>query len=219
MPAEPITPKGRRTMQRILAAARQVMARTGYVTMRVSDVAEEAGLSLGALYRYFDNKEDLFDSLIGSTHEDLYQASAGGGFDFAVAPYDALFASNRGYLEHYFENRDVLRVLMEVMTVDTRFRDFWWEMRQRHIRRFLAALGRHHGLCGMTQKEATLRCEAVCSMVEMSAYAWFAQDELNKATPSLDEATKTLTDIWYSAFFGNSAEVTDDSPIQLQETN
>lgn len=204
MPAEPITPKGRRTQQRILSAARSVLARTGYVTMRMSDVAEEAGLSLGALYRYFDNKEDIFDSLIGSTHEDLYRASSGGGHDFAAAPYDALYASNRGYLEHYFENRDVLRVLMEVMTVDPRFRDIWWEMRQRHIRRFMAAIARHHGLCGLSEQEALRRCEAVCSMVEMSAYAWFAQDEKNDSPPTLNEATRIVTDIWFASFFARS---------------
>jgi len=201
MPAEPITPKGRRTMQRILSAARTVLARTGYVTMRMSDVADEAGLSLGALYRYFDNKEDLFENLVGDTHEDLFRASTGGDHDFGQAPYDALYAGNRGYLEHYHENRDVLRVLMEVITIDKRFRDIWWEMRQRHIRRFVTALGHQHGMVGLSDGEATRRCEALCSMVEMSAYAWFAQGELNDNPPNLDEATRTLTDIWFAAFF------------------
>ncbi len=201
MPAVPITPKGRRTMQRILAAARLVLARTGYVTMRMSDVADEAGLSLGALYRYFDNKEDMFESLVGDTHEDLFRASAGGDHDFATAPYEALYAGNRGYLEHYHENRDVLRVLMEVMTVDKRFRDIWWEMRQRHIKRFVTALDHGHQMAGLSEREATRRCEALCSLVEMSAYAWFAQDELNDQPPSLEEATKTVTDVWFAAFF------------------
>ncbi len=206
MLAEPITPKGRRTQQRILTAARTVLALTGYVTMRMSDVAQEAGLSLGALYRYFDNKEDIFDNLIGNTHEDLYQASKGGGLDFAAHPYEALYASNRGYLELYFENRDVLRVLMEVMTVDTRFRDIWWEMRQRHIRRFMAAITRHHNYCGLSEQEALRRCEAICSMVEMSAYAWFAQGKKNDVPPTLDEATRIVTDIWFAAFFEQSLE-------------
>ena len=201
MSAEPLTPKGRRTQQSILLAARKVLGRKGYVTMRMSDVAEEAGLSMGALYRYFDNKAEVLDSLVGSTHEFLYQASSGGSHDFAEHPYEALHASNRGYLKHYHEHRDVLRVLMEVMTVDSRFRDIWWEMRQRHIRRFILALARHHDMCGLDEKEAIRRCEAVCSMVEMSAYAWFAQEEKNENPPSLDEATKCVTDIWYATFF------------------
>jgi AcrR family transcriptional regulator len=205
LPDEPITPKGRQTVARLIASARSVLAEKGYSAMRMADVATEAGLSLGAIYRYFTNKEDLFAALVGNIHEDLYTASVARDANFAVDPYCAIYASNKGYLTHYYENRDVLKVLMEVMTVDMQFRDIWWEMRQRHVRRFLNAMRRHHGAAGLTDHLALRRCEAVVSMVEMSAYAWFAQDKLNAEMPSIEEATKVVTDIWFTAFFAHHA--------------
>ncbi len=205
MPDEPITPKGRQTRARLIAAARVVMARDGYSQMRMADVAIEAGMSLGALYRYFANKEDLFAALVGDIHQDLYSQSAAKNVDFAKDPYGALYASNLGYLTHYYENRDVLKMLMEVMTVDNQFLDIWWNMRQRHIRRFLHAMRRHHSAEDPLDSQALRSCEAVVSMVEMSAYAWFAQDKLNVESPSIAEATRVVTDIWYNTFFKNSA--------------
>ena len=71
----PTTPKGRRTRSRLLASARRVLARNGYVSLKMVDVADEAGVSLGALYRYFRNKEDLFRALVDGIHEALFEAS------------------------------------------------------------------------------------------------------------------------------------------------
>ena len=75
MAIEPTTPKGRRTRQTILDAASTVFTKDGYVDARMSDVATEAGLSLGGLYRYFENKEDLFSSVIRDIHEELFRRS------------------------------------------------------------------------------------------------------------------------------------------------
>ena len=180
------------------------MATIGYNQMRMSDVAEQADMSLGGLYRYFANKEDLLAALVGDIHEDLYSHSVAGGIDFADDPYGALYASNLGYLTHYYENRDVLKILMEVMTVNRQFLEIWWGMRQRHIKRFLNALQRHHGSDGTSDPAVLHKCQAVVSMVEMSAYAWYAQEELNPETPSLETAARALTDIWHGTFFGEA---------------
>ena len=67
---------------------------------------------MGALYRYFKNKDDLFINLIGDIHEKMYLASRAQGYDFATVPFQALLAANRGYLAHYRENRDVIRALI-----------------------------------------------------------------------------------------------------------
>jgi AcrR family transcriptional regulator len=48
------------TRERLLAAARDVLQRGGYATASVVAIAEQAGLSTGALYRHFDSKAELF---------------------------------------------------------------------------------------------------------------------------------------------------------------
>ena len=49
--------RGVRTRERLLDAAARTFAILGYDATRVDDIAEEAGLSRGTFYRYFDDKE------------------------------------------------------------------------------------------------------------------------------------------------------------------
>ena len=54
-----MTPKARRTRERILEAALVLFADRGYEATTMRDVAREAGASLGLAYRYFSSKEDF----------------------------------------------------------------------------------------------------------------------------------------------------------------
>lgn len=49
---------------RILAAAEQILRRTGKPTLTVQDVADECGMSPANAYRFFRNKEDMIRSLV-----------------------------------------------------------------------------------------------------------------------------------------------------------
>ncbi len=197
----PQTTKGQRTRKNILNCARKVFARAGYVTLRMSDVAEESGVSMGSLYRYFQNKDDLFVNLIGDIHEQMFSASRASEHDFAANPYQALLAANRGYLKHYHENRDVMRALIEAGTVDERFRDVWWQMRRRHIDRFVYALKTSHGIETVSGVSVRTVVESMASLVEQSAYTWFAQEELNDKPISVETAAQVVTRVWYRTFF------------------
>lgn len=49
---------------RILAAAADAFAQRGYAAARLADIAGEAGVSTGNLYRYYPNKEALFAAVV-----------------------------------------------------------------------------------------------------------------------------------------------------------
>lgn len=208
MAATPTTPKGQRTRQSIIAAGRKVFARDGFVGSRMSDVATAADISLGGMYRYFEDKEDLFEAVIADVHERLYEASSSSGVSFAADPYAALLAANRGYLQQYYENRDVMRAFMEAAHVEPRFRDFWWRMRTRHITRFVSVMRSSGALdLGIDLQLAT---EAMACMVEQAAYVWFAQEQLHGGQVDPEEAALTVTRGWYRMFF--DAAVSEDCP-------
>lgn len=57
-------PRAQTTVTAILDAAAQVLVRDGYVNASTNRIAERAGVSVGSVYEYFRNKEDLFDALI-----------------------------------------------------------------------------------------------------------------------------------------------------------
>lgn len=208
---EPTTPKGRRTREHLLDSARTVFAREGYVNARMSDVAEEAAISMGGLYRYFSNKEDLFAQVIADLHDELYEASSARNHDFATDPYGALLESNRGYLAHYHEHRQVMGAFIQAAHVEDRFRDFWWQMRNRHIDRFVSALKRTHGITEVDGVDAALAAESVACMVEQVAYVWYSQQALHGSEVDLDDAARTVARAWYNTFF---AATNDRLPAQ-----
>jgi len=205
MTRTPSTTKGRQTRERLLGAARTVFGRDGYVGTSMSAVATEAGMSLGGLYRYFKDKEDLFAALIADTHEDLFQASGTTAHHLDDDPYRALLEANTGYLTHYYNFRDVMRTLVEAASVEPRFRDVWWQMRNRHIARFTTALKLQCGIDEVGGLAAQSVVEALACMVEQSAYVWYAQDALQESAMPLDEAAEIVTRIWCSSIFGDRA--------------
>jgi AcrR family transcriptional regulator len=58
-PRDPLTPKARRTRERILEAALALFAEKGYEATTMRDVAREADASLGLAYRYYASKEEF----------------------------------------------------------------------------------------------------------------------------------------------------------------
>lgn len=60
----------------ILEAAERVFAERGFSGARMSDVAAEAGMATGTLYNYFENKDEIFRSLIHAHGEHLMRRMA-----------------------------------------------------------------------------------------------------------------------------------------------
>jgi AcrR family transcriptional regulator len=57
----------------ILDAAEAVFAEKGVHVARVQDIAERAGLSVGAIYNYFEQKEDVLIALLAERVNDLVE--------------------------------------------------------------------------------------------------------------------------------------------------
>jgi AcrR family transcriptional regulator len=58
--ARPVDPQKKST---IIAAARTIIIRDGYDSAKMSDIAVEAGVAPGTLYRYFESKDDLSNAM------------------------------------------------------------------------------------------------------------------------------------------------------------
>ena len=58
----------------ILAAARAAFAERGYDGVSMRQLAEDVGLSHGALYQHFETKEQLFDALVEESFDSLAAA-------------------------------------------------------------------------------------------------------------------------------------------------
>ena len=75
-----------RAKDRIVEAAREVFSKKGYHDATMDDVAEQLGVSKGALYQYFNSKEDLYRTILkASFHNmtELLRSTATGGGSLA----------------------------------------------------------------------------------------------------------------------------------------
>ena len=68
------------TKEKILMTALQLFARDGYEAVSVRTIAEELGMTKGALYRHYKNKRDIFDSIV----ERMFQIDAKRANDYQM---------------------------------------------------------------------------------------------------------------------------------------
>jgi AcrR family transcriptional regulator len=71
MAVEKLTPERRRerTRNALLDAAAEVFARRGFNGASLDEIAETAGFTRGAIYKHFEDKEDLFFALLDRFNE------------------------------------------------------------------------------------------------------------------------------------------------------
>jgi AcrR family transcriptional regulator len=67
MPVQTLS-KGERTSQEIIAAAHSLFSEQGYHGTSMRQIADRAGVTLGAIYNHFPGKEEIFKTLIIEYH-------------------------------------------------------------------------------------------------------------------------------------------------------
>jgi len=208
----PKTARGTRTREAVLVAAMSTFARDGIMSSRVGDIADTAGVAVGTVYTYFDDKKDILAALLEPVFAELYAGSS--------APLDGadrvtvLAAALRHYLAVYAANGALMRVLTEAVAVDERFADWWFDIRARFLDRIvrgLAAVQRSGGL--RTDFDPLVVGSALGGMVENFAWVWFALGGERRpwtddpATIDVDAAAAVLTRLWIDALFLDGARV------------
>lgn len=83
--------RSRKTVEAILEGAAQVLLRDGYAHATTNRIAERAGVSVGSVYQYFDDKTHVFEALIRSQTSRLVDAITGYRVD-ASRPLEAALA-------------------------------------------------------------------------------------------------------------------------------
>ena len=99
---------------RILEAARGVFFRDGFMEANLDEVARGAGVAKGTLYRYFENKAELYVAVLaanGELFEEKLREAGGGSADSAP---ERLRRIADFYLEHWTENREYFQIFWAV---------------------------------------------------------------------------------------------------------
>ncbi|MFI0374102.1 TetR/AcrR family transcriptional regulator [Actinomadura sp. 1N219] len=189
----PRTAKGRATLVDLKDAGRQVFRRDGYVRARVSDVCDEAGLSNGAFYRYFVDKEHLMLVIL----DDFLRQYR----DYIRVPFNpdkplaSVQASYERYLAFYREHVDLMRLLHQAGQVVPEVE----RLRIASTREVYSRMGRMLTRCadlGLLPKGVRVEILAplLGGMVEQYGYLAYADEALEITDPA--EIATEITRMW-----------------------
>jgi AcrR family transcriptional regulator len=101
--------KKAQTRERLLDAAQTVFARRGFLAASLDEIAEEAGLTKGAVYSNFESKEDLFQAVLDDRYNDRTMRIA----DLVdnTASFDVQAAEGARMLQDYFQEERIMTLL------------------------------------------------------------------------------------------------------------
>ncbi|QUH01968.1 TetR/AcrR family transcriptional regulator [Saccharopolyspora erythraea] len=196
-PAEPEAPRrtrrGIRTRDALVAAARKVVEKDGYLDARIVDIAAEAGVATGSFYTHFASKEEVFAAVLTELQDEMLHAGVGGS---SRELRRGVEEANRAYLESYRRNAALMAAMEQAAAVDRRFLRLRQQRSQAFIERSAAAISRlqEAGLADpVLDPEVTAR--ALNAMVSRMAYATFATEQ----PVPFETLVATLARLWMNA--------------------
>jgi len=189
--ARPRRADAERNRRALLAAARRVFERDGFVSARITDIADEAGLAHGCFYSHFPGKEEIFAAVVAEVSEEMLHPGPALTAPAGSDPVAVIEAANLAYLEAYRRNARFMALLEQVATVNDAF------LRIRLLTRNARAIRRlqRAGLAD-PDLDPDLASLALSVMVSRSAYAAFAVGREPVDTARL---AATLTRLWVNS--------------------
>ena len=110
------------TVEAILDGAARVLVSAGFDGITTNGVATAAGVSIGSLYQYFSNKEELVNAMMERHHARVKALVSDGLREYAGAPADAMITGLiRIILEAQSTDRELYRAMRQQIPRDSRF--------------------------------------------------------------------------------------------------
>jgi AcrR family transcriptional regulator len=95
--------------QRILDAARGVFFRDGFMAANLDEVAQGAGVAKGTLYRYFENKAELYVAVL-SADGDVFERKMRETIEPSLPPAEQVRRMGRFYIAHWTAHLEYFQI-------------------------------------------------------------------------------------------------------------
>ncbi len=176
----------------LLRAGRRVLERKGLHKTRISDITGEAGVSVGAFYKHFQNKEDLLRQLLITVEDEVYGELVPVRAR-SIDPAQRIHETNRLYLTAFNRNAAFWKSIEVAALGDPDLPDVLAERRHYYRSRTERAIVRWQQ-AGQVPADVDPATAAFLlgAMTERLAYLWF----VFRKRDDIDEATRDLTRLW-----------------------
>jgi AcrR family transcriptional regulator len=196
--AESLTARGARTRTALVDAARRVFERDGFLTARVTDIADAAGVAHGSFYTYFPDKKAILAAVLAELQEEMLhpQLSRAALED---DPAGTIHDANRAYLESYRRNAGLMALLEDMAAIDEDFLQLRRERTEAFVARNARAIRRlQKQRLADAELDPEIAALAISSMVSRTAYAAFVWGR-NRGATDFDAVLRTVTRLWLNA--------------------
>lgn len=198
----PTTGRGLRTRAALVAAARTVFERDGYLDSRLIDITKEARCSAGTFYTYFAGKEEIFAAVLETAQEDMMHP----GMPHVEAdddPVAVIEASNRAYFAAYQRNAELMGLLEQVAHINPRFRALRQKRADAFVRRNARSIAelQQRGLAD-DGLDPLLASRALSGMISRLGFSYFVTDSSvgdDDRPTSFDDLVFVATRLWANA--------------------
>ena len=99
---------------RILEAAREIFFRDGFMEANLDLVAKRAGVAKGTLYRYFENKAELYVAVLAANGELFERKLREAGSDASAPAPERIRRIARFYFDHWTTNRQYFQIFWAI---------------------------------------------------------------------------------------------------------
>jgi AcrR family transcriptional regulator len=175
-------------------AGRRVFARSGYLDAKITDIAAEAGRSVGSFYKHFAGKDELLQALLTDWTAQAGQELAGheAGRDLSAEP--ALRARVAVYWQTYRAHVPEIRALRQAAQVSPAFARQLAQTRHAELQTMREHLDRLRGAGFDLPGDPAVVASAFNALLEGFCEIWIAGNgEPIGRELSDDEAINTLT--------------------------
>jgi AcrR family transcriptional regulator len=99
--------------RRIVDAAREVFFRDGFMHANLDEVAANAGVAKGTLYRYFASKAELYVAVLAHNGE-IFRQRMRETITPGLSSLEQIRRTARFYLDHWTKNRDYFQIFWAI---------------------------------------------------------------------------------------------------------
>lgn len=189
------TERAARRRSEILSAAQTVFVRDGYHAAKLTSVAAGAGCSVGTLYTYFRDRNELLHAVLDDVEEQMRHP--GGRLPEDRPAAEQISAANRAYLAAYRRNHRMMALMEQVAMADediaarrARRADGFFERNTRALQRYID----HGAVTDVDDPE--MIAMALSAAVSRLAYITWVEQRLPDTDGTFERVCAAADTIW-----------------------
>jgi AcrR family transcriptional regulator len=185
-----LTPRGQRTREALVLAARAEFEVNGFVDATIQGIATRADVAYGTFYTYFASKDEIFREVVDALVEN-FRAVAAAEPSRGTDPASRIARANAGFLHAYRTNAAMMAILEQVATISPQLATVRRDARRFWVKRSTAAFTKWQadGLIDGAI-DPYYAASALGSMVDRSAYLWYVLGEPFNENTAINQLTR-----------------------------